>query len=193
MNPKSRLNESLWVSPASEIEVSSFLSIHVSLSGRPSRFLSHMASPAIMSRSFLHSCCLQGEPHTTITCQPSTLHWVCRCGTWVCVWQSQDVIIEMIHESCVFMPHPTPATVIWCFISEGLESCRRRVLRRARLFSWAESCSGRDSTTLSRGTEGCAKTLFTKINKNWEIWFCKWTLCVLYLYWPSVIMHHNTT
>lgn len=72
----------VWVeerggSPVSESRVSSRLSAHVSLSGRPSRFLSLRASSAIVSRSFLHSFCLQRAPHTTIISRLTTLSAQC--------------------------------------------------------------------------------------------------------------------
>lgn len=138
------------VSPESEIMGSSFLSTHVSFSGRLSRSLSCMDSSAIMSSSFLHSCCLQGAPHTTIT------HFI-AVSVQLCVGVLQSKMLWFTYVTHVFMPYPIAAAVRWWCWGKGSESFRSRPLNWIRPFSlvrpsWSDACSGRDSTTLSRAT-----------------------------------------
>lgn len=135
--------KSVWISPASQIVDSSIWLIHIPLSGRPRRFVRHMASAAIVSSSFLHSCCLQGAPDTIIN------HKLIILEVWAHRW---DGLLD-----CVLIFHPIAAVVKeWCFASVGSQSCRNTALSRVRLFSllmvsWAESSSGSDSTTLRMG------------------------------------------
>lgn len=90
----------------------------------------------------------------------------------------------MLHDSCVLVPHPTAAVVRWCVDSVGSQSCRSRELSWARPFSWADSGSGRDNTTLRREEQKNGQICYISDASSWNKNVHMGTQCIQWL-WPA--------